>query len=494
MKSKRLLLSLLLMALFAPLAMNAQETLTVYDGTNTNRNVPMYVYYFDAYARSQYIIPAADLLDMTCGTINSIHYYTSYTSAFDPGCNVTVSMKEVDYTTLSSFVDMSDATTVYNGAAEFTLNGSYAEITFNFATPFAYNGGNLLIECKNDATGTYKSIYFYGQSVSYNSAVYGNNSSATPTSGGTTQSFIPKTTFTYNPPMYPKPANLTYTNISPTSTNLAWERGDDGSLTFMEYRYSFRKVGETDWIEENTGTTTNSLNLDVDPETEYEFMVYTVYQEGPHGVEVSSCDATTTFTTLAACMTPENLEITNVTAHAATLNWTEGYGEGKWALKYKPSSDELYSEVAVWAVQLPYTLGNLNPETTYNIQVYPLCDNTKLLSGSFTTTVACPVPTDLAVTLTPGNGTVATFDWTEMGLATEWELCLDGDESNLITMDSNPFTYDQFTPEQTYTAKVRAVCGGIDGESAWSSTITFTPTDAYLLTVNDGIGTNNYVP
>ena len=42
----------------------AQETLTVYDGTTTNNHVPMYVYYFDDFTRSQYVIPAADLEDM----------------------------------------------------------------------------------------------------------------------------------------------------------------------------------------------------------------------------------------------------------------------------------------------------------------------------------------------------------------------------------------------------------------------------------------------
>ena len=50
------------------------------------------------------------------------------------------------------------------------------------------------------------------------------------------------------------------------------------------------------------------------------------------------------------------------------------------------------------------------------------------------------------------------------------------------------------TAETTYYARVKTVCGGVDGESAWSSVINFTPTDAYSITLNDGTETNNYVP
>ncbi len=37
---------------------NATETLTVYDGTETNNTVPAYIYFFDQFSRSQFVLPA----------------------------------------------------------------------------------------------------------------------------------------------------------------------------------------------------------------------------------------------------------------------------------------------------------------------------------------------------------------------------------------------------------------------------------------------------
>ncbi len=107
--------------------------------------------------------------------------------------------------------------------------------------------------------------------------------------------------------------------------------------------------------------------------------------------------------------------------------------------------------------------------------------------------ITCPKPTNLAATIVPGDGTRTTFSWTENGEATSWQLCINDDEDNLIDMDQNPFTYNGLTPEVATTAKVRAYCSSTD-QSQWSNTVTFTPTDAYILPLNEGSGTNYYVP
>ena len=106
---------------------------------------------------------------------------------------------------------------------------------------------------------------------------------------------------------------------------------------------------------------------------------------------------------------------------------------------------------------------------------------------------SCPKPTGLTATIIPGEGSKTKFEWNENGSATSWQLCLNDDEDNPITMNSNPFTYDQLTPEQTYTAKVRAYCSATD-QSDWSNIVTFTPTDSYVITLNDGADQNTYVP
>ena len=121
-----------------------------------------------------------------------------------------------------------------------------------------------------------------------------------------------------------------------------------------------------------------------------------------------------------------------------------------------------------------YDLTGLSGETTYTVQVQGVCGSEPTGwsdAVSFTTLVSCPAPTVLTAG-TPGGHSVE-LSWTENGSATAWQICLNGDETNLINADANPFTLTGLTPETAYTAKVRAYCDATD-QSIWSNTVTFT--------------------
>ena len=122
-------------------------------------------------------------------------------------------------------------------------------------------------------------------------------------------------------------------------------------------------------------------------------------------------------------------------------------------------------------------------------------------SQTFSYIAECPScfpPTALVATLTPGNGTIATLNWNAGATETAWVLeygtASDFTGATSTNVSGTP-TKDLtgLTAEQTYYARVKAICGG-DDESSWSVACEFTPTDAYSLTVNDGTSTNNYVP
>lgn len=196
---------------------------------------------------------------------------------------------------------------------------------------------------------------------------------------------------------------------------------------------------------------------------------------------------------------PTNLEVSDLTAHTATVSWTapEGSPTG-YAYQYKKTSDTEWSaETTVTSPSVP--LSGLTAETAYNFQVKAKYSGGE--SGyaaiNFTTPVACPAPTDLKATLTPGNGTVATLSWTENGTATNWvlEYGTDSEFSGATSVNVSGTPTKDFTgltPETTYYARVKATQGG--DESAWSKTVSFTPTNDYSVLVNDGTATNNYVP
>ena len=158
------------------------------------------------------------------------------------------------------------------------------------------------------------------------------------------------------------------------------------------------------------------------------------------------------------------------------------------------SGQDYSSEVASWTTEEDIPLPNLS--STYQI-AFEFTDNWGRGVGIDEVVVmqatSCIKPMGLAASLTVGDGSVATLSWHEAGEATSWEICLNGDEDNLITATDTTYDLTGLTPEQTVTAMVRAVCDG--GEySAWSTAITFTPTDAFSITVNDGTTTNEYVP
>ena len=188
------------------------------------------------------------------------------------------------------------------------------------------------------------------------------------------------------------------------------------------------------------------------------------------------------------CMPVATLTASNIGSYGVTLNWV---GNADSYTIYDMSDTTLIET----AYDTTVVLTTLNPNTPYTLGVVANCSGEEsfIRTVSFTTLVSCPAPTNLTATLTPGDGTVASLSWTEVGTATAWQICLNGDTNNLIDVYDNPHEFTNLTAEQAYTAQVRAYCD-VDDQSEWSNTITFTPTNAYLITVNDGTTTNSYVP
>ena len=193
------------------------DTLTVYDGTETNNRVPAYVYFFDDFTRSQFVIPAADLTDMDGGTINGLKFYTNGVNMpYTTVSTVDVYLKEVDYTTLSAYEPKESATIVYQGLLDFELTNDGGELTINFNDDYAYNGGNLLVGIENLTDAGYKNIIFYGQTVTGASGADSHFSSLEQVSF-TQQDFIPKTTFAYTPGTPPPPPDPCLIAVTPNA-------------------------------------------------------------------------------------------------------------------------------------------------------------------------------------------------------------------------------------------------------------------------------------
>ena len=197
------------------------ETLTVYDGTATNQQIPAYIFYFDDFTRSQFVIPNADLADMIGSPITSMTFYTESNFPYTTESSADVYLKEVDYTTISAYEPKASATIVYSGYFDIVSNGNSCEMTINFSTPYTYNGGNLLVGVENTEDNYFMNIAFIGRTVN-GASISGYNSSSTGTIPANQQNFIPKTTFSYSPSECSRPIGLAATDITTNSAMLDW--------------------------------------------------------------------------------------------------------------------------------------------------------------------------------------------------------------------------------------------------------------------------------
>ena len=242
-------------------------------------------------------------------------------------------------------------------------------------------------------------------------------------------------------------------------------------------------IAAGDW--QTTSSTEKNVQLaSLTPETQYEVQV-----QGVCGAIETEWSESLFFTTIASCVAPTELAKSDVTAHGATLNWTSD--GSAWQIMLNEDEENLIN-----VTEKPYTLTSLAPETAYSAKVRTDCGNEYSdwsSAVSFTTLIACHVPTALAVQLTPGDATVATLSWTagEEG-QDAWQICLNGDVDNLIDVTENPYTLTNLTPETEYTVKIRANCGDVDGNSAWSSIVSFEPTEKIV--IGSGSATSSYLP
>ena len=173
MKRKSLLF-LLLMAVFAPWAAVAQETLTVYDQGDLNANtyVPTYGNWADAYTKCEFVMNAEDetydLSEMAGGTITKIKFYVTTVGSGGSGWEgntFQIFMKEISETTISAWQGIEGATIVYEGSLDTpTANNEYE---IEFTTPYEYNGGNLLVGFYNttSVSSGYKNATFSGKNA-----------------------------------------------------------------------------------------------------------------------------------------------------------------------------------------------------------------------------------------------------------------------------------------------------------------------------------------
>ena len=333
----------------------AIDELTVYDGTATSSNVPMYVYSFSSCTRSQYVIPAEELTAMVDNNITSIKFYLqpsiSHSTLYTTSYTFDIYLKEVENTSISAFVDKAAATVVYSGTVDFPTDNV---VTINFTTPFEYNGGNLLIGCENTPkdANEYASYYYYGETVD-GASIYAASSTEANLKWVSQANFIPKTTFIYNKPttLVRIPTNFEAKKITPHSAKLKWKSN------FDRFNLRYKISTDEEWTEVNSLLAKSYELTDLRSSTKYDAQVQTI------GVSEISDWVSTSFTT-TAMPAPRLLFCMTTTANTATLSWLKDGDETAWEICLNGDEDHLVN-----ATTIPYTVTGLANGQEYTAKV-----------------------------------------------------------------------------------------------------------------------------
>lgn len=173
------------------------QSLTVCDGTTTNNSVPIQGVMHDTQGVESLMVYPADMLTEMDGTkIMSVTFYANAeVPAAVAGGDKQLFVGEIDATVVSNVRADIEA---YKEAATVVWNGEIPTgtdaVTFEFATPYVYNGGNLMLDIYVNEPGGAGATNWYGVSTdTYGTCV----STRAATGNGTKRNFLPKATFNY---------------------------------------------------------------------------------------------------------------------------------------------------------------------------------------------------------------------------------------------------------------------------------------------------------
>ena len=251
----------------------AGGTILIGDGTSTTNQIPVNNFY--RYTYSQQIYLASEMNG--AGEIHSVSFHYSYATASTKKTNVVIYMGHTTQSTFSGasdYIPLSGLQQVYSG----NLNCTQGWNTFNFSTPFQYNGtDNLVIavdDNSNDYDGSSYTFYVHNTGSNYRSIVYYSDSNnpapSDPTAVSTNTNYSSgnrnniKFGMECDNNISCAAPNVYVAETSESSITLDWAPGYTENEWEIEY-----SLNDTDWTAAGS-TTTHPFELSsLDANTKY---------------------------------------------------------------------------------------------------------------------------------------------------------------------------------------------------------------------------------
>ena len=180
------------------------------------------------------------------------------------------------------------------------------------------------------------------------------------------------------------------------------------------------------------------------------------------------------------CLTPDSLQVYDITNSTATFDWVPAVYGTAWQLHiwFSGGIDSIYT-----VGSHPASVGGLTPNITYHAAVRPLCGSDNNVMGdwgdtiTFTTDV-CPDVADLSASV---NGNSVTLNWVADPLAESWEIeygfqGFDQGTGTTTTSATNTLTIENLIENMSYDFHVRALCDTDWYSEAWTTVTATTET------------------
>ena len=479
---KHLLLTLsLLLALSGPARASVVEILGDGNTETVNNYLPTHTLY--NFSLSQQIYTAAEIGKK--GNITSIAFYITRNAHTR---NLSIYMTHTDKT---SFTDDADWVPIDEYDCVFSGDVAFVDeewTTIEFDTPFDYDGSSNLLIAVGDNTGEFYSsisqalVFPTEEVMSHCTYTDGASIALEPRSNWEDYKVKNQIKLDIEENSHPRPTDVTVSDITTTTATFAWTT--NGEETEWD-------ILVTDVETDNTTTKRAKTNpytiAGLDEGTAYTVQVRAFYSKG----ETSEWSKPVPFMT-SFCDAADQQVISYQLFDSYGDGWNgnaivvkdheTGIVLGKWTFD---TGNEASGTLAVCVgrqVDFEWRTDYYADECYY--AVYDAEGHEIFYGeGELPETVEHVVGTALSDLHTPsGLGydevahTFATLYWQERGEATQWQLCLNDDEENLITANETPFTLTPLSPETAYTVKVRAVEGSKHGP--WSSHLSFQTLEA----------------
>ena len=251
---------------------------TIGDGTSTNSYLPSYSTYNYSYTQQLF------LAEEMGGTPRSIESVTFEKVAGSVNRTLKIYLMHTSATSGSSWIDASNATLVFDTAQQ--LENGFN--TFQFSTPFQYNGADNLLLIVLDMTGSWQSgntwrthtapftasryIYQDGSAYSTSSIPSSGNGGSTTSRNNVVFGSPCDTTTTCVAP------NINITGITSDGATVNWVPGYQESAWELEYR----PVADSNWISLGTVTSMSEIITGLLPNTAYKVRMRSVCGGGEY--------------------------------------------------------------------------------------------------------------------------------------------------------------------------------------------------------------------